>query len=71
MAPNEGIPVRPQSGRRALDWFKACVGLLAIAVSVVLAGGGHAAAAATVGTIGAAIADGGSTRITVNIRRRQ
>ncbi|MDT9689351.1 hypothetical protein Q5762_13580 [Streptomyces sp. P9(2023)] len=68
MASHDGIPDRPRRGSRALPWFTACVGLLALVVAAVLALIGHAEVAVAVGAVGVAVA-GGGLRVTVNVRR--
>lgn len=69
MASHDGISDKARGGSRALAWFTACVGLLALVVAAVLAVGGHGEAAVAVGAVGVAVASGGGLRVTVNVRR--
>ncbi|MEU4270511.1 hypothetical protein [Streptomyces sp. NPDC026092] len=69
MASHDGISERARRGSRALAWFTACVGLLALVVAAVLALSGHGPVAVAVGAVGVAVAGGGGLRVTVNVRR--
>ncbi|MGW7429987.1 hypothetical protein ACWGIN_10560 [Streptomyces sp. NPDC054861] len=69
MASVDGISDRPRRGSRALAWFTACVGLLAVVVAVVLALAGHGEVAVAVGAVGVAVAGREGLRVTVHVRR--